>query len=79
MLGPEELAERRAGAPASARRARSRRLSALDRQRARTVTAGALILAEIQRRLNVPLEVGRGGLREGAALMLLDATVAATG
>jgi exopolyphosphatase/guanosine-5'-triphosphate,3'-diphosphate pyrophosphatase len=50
----------------------------LDRQRARTITAGALILGEIQRRLNVPLEVGRGGLREGAALMLLDATVAAT-
>lgn len=50
----------------------------LDRQRARTITAGALILGEIQRRLNVPLEVGRGGLREGAALMLLDAMVAAT-
>jgi exopolyphosphatase/pppGpp-phosphohydrolase len=51
----------------------------LDEQRARTITAGALILAEVQRRLNVPLTVGRGGLREGAALMLLDATVAATG
>ena len=50
----------------------------LDRQRAKTITAGALILAEIQRRLNVPLEVGQGGLREGAALQLLDATVAAT-
>jgi exopolyphosphatase/guanosine-5'-triphosphate,3'-diphosphate pyrophosphatase len=50
----------------------------LDRQRARTITAGALILGEIQRRLNVPLEIGRGGLREGAALQLLDATVAAT-
>ena len=50
----------------------------LDRQRARTITAGALILAEIQSRLKVPLEVGRGGLREGAALQLLDATVAAT-
>ena len=50
----------------------------LDRQRARTITAGALILGEIQRRLTVPLEIGRGGLREGAALQLLDATVAAT-
>jgi exopolyphosphatase / guanosine-5'-triphosphate,3'-diphosphate pyrophosphatase len=50
----------------------------LDRQRARTITAGALILAEIQRRLNVPFEVGRGGVREGAALQLLEATVAAT-
>jgi exopolyphosphatase / guanosine-5'-triphosphate,3'-diphosphate pyrophosphatase len=50
----------------------------LDRQRARTITAGALILGEIQRRLDVPLLIGRGGLREGAALQLLDATVAAT-
>jgi exopolyphosphatase / guanosine-5'-triphosphate,3'-diphosphate pyrophosphatase len=51
----------------------------LDRQRARTLTAGALILAEIQRRLTVPFEIGRGGLREGAALQLLEATLAATG
>ncbi len=50
----------------------------LDRQRARTITAGTLILGEIQRRLDVSLEIGRGGLREGAALQLLDATVAAT-
>jgi exopolyphosphatase / guanosine-5'-triphosphate,3'-diphosphate pyrophosphatase len=50
----------------------------LDRQRARTITAGALILAEIQRRLSVPFEIGRGGVREGAALQLLDATIAAT-
>ena len=51
----------------------------LDRERARTITAGALIVSEIQRRLRVPLEVGRGGLREGAALMLLDDAVEATG
>ena len=50
----------------------------LDRQRARTITAGSLILGEIQRRLGVPLAIGRGGLREGAALELLEATVAAT-
>jgi exopolyphosphatase/guanosine-5'-triphosphate,3'-diphosphate pyrophosphatase len=50
----------------------------VDHDRARTITAGALILAEIQRRLNVPLEIGRGGIREGAASMLLDQTVAAT-
>ena len=49
----------------------------LDRNRARTITAGALILAEIQRRLTVPLDVARGGVREGAALALLDATAAA--
>ena len=76
-LGPKEID----GAIEELLRRPSRQVSKtfkLDRQRARTITAGALILAEIQRRLNVPLEVGRGGLREGAALMLLDATVAAT-
>jgi len=76
-LGPRELE-----AALGVLRHRSSRQVAktyrLDRQRARTITAGALILAEIQRRLHVPLEVGRGGLREGAALMLLDATIAAT-
>lgn len=51
----------------------------LDRARAQTVTAGALILEEIQWRLGVPLSIGRGGIREGAASMLLDATAAATG
>ena len=42
----------------------------LERSRARTILAGALILAEVQRRLDVPFEVARGGLREGAALAL---------
>jgi exopolyphosphatase / guanosine-5'-triphosphate,3'-diphosphate pyrophosphatase len=43
----------------------------LDESRARTMTAGALIFLEIYRRLKVPLQVGRGGVREGAALALL--------
>ena len=51
----------------------------VDLDRARTVTAGALIFVEVQRRLGVPLRVGRGGIREGAALSLLDAAAAATG
>jgi exopolyphosphatase/guanosine-5'-triphosphate,3'-diphosphate pyrophosphatase len=78
VLGPDELADavHELGRRASRQVAKAYRL---DEQRALTITAGALILAEIQRRLNVPLTVGRGGLREGAALMLLDATVAATG
>jgi exopolyphosphatase / guanosine-5'-triphosphate,3'-diphosphate pyrophosphatase len=78
VLGPHELGD----AVQQLGRSPSRHVSKtyrLDAQRVRTITAGALILAEIQRRLNVPLTVGRGGLREGAALMLLDATVAATG
>jgi exopolyphosphatase / guanosine-5'-triphosphate,3'-diphosphate pyrophosphatase len=50
----------------------------VDDDRARTLTAGALLMLEIQRRVGVPMQVGRGGLREGAALVLLDAAVAAS-
>jgi exopolyphosphatase/guanosine-5'-triphosphate,3'-diphosphate pyrophosphatase len=39
--------------------------------RAKTMAAGALIFIELNRLLGVPLQVGRGGLREGAALALL--------
>jgi exopolyphosphatase/pppGpp-phosphohydrolase len=44
----------------------------VDPDRAETLVAGALILAEAQRRLVVPFEVARAGLREGLALTLLD-------
>lgn len=44
----------------------------VDEMRARTMAAGALIFLEIHRRLTVPLQVGRGGVREGAALTLLE-------
>jgi exopolyphosphatase/guanosine-5'-triphosphate,3'-diphosphate pyrophosphatase len=60
----------------------TRRLSkdfGVDLDRARTMTAGALVFVEVQRRLSVPLQVGRGGIREGAAVSLLDAAVAAAG
>ena len=36
--------------------------------RGQTLLAGALVLAEAQRRLGVPLVVARAGLREGAVL-----------
>ena len=49
----------------------------LERSRARTILAGALILSEVQRRLGVPFEVARGGLREGAALALARVAQAA--
>jgi exopolyphosphatase / guanosine-5'-triphosphate,3'-diphosphate pyrophosphatase len=49
----------------------------LRNERARTLPAGALILAEAQRRLGLPLEVARGGIREGAALALLAERAAA--
>jgi exopolyphosphatase/guanosine-5'-triphosphate,3'-diphosphate pyrophosphatase len=44
----------------------------LHERRARTLAAGAVILAALQERLGVPLQVSRAGLREGAALALLD-------
>jgi exopolyphosphatase/guanosine-5'-triphosphate,3'-diphosphate pyrophosphatase len=49
----------------------------LDPVRARTLLAGALILAEAQQRVGLPLEVARGGLREGAAYALLAELLAA--
>jgi len=39
-------------------------------ERAHTLLGGTLVLAELARRLGRNLEVGRGGLREGAALAL---------
>ena len=51
----------------------------IDRSRARTLLAGTLILIEVQRRLGIALQVGRGGIREGAALLALDELAAATG
>jgi exopolyphosphatase / guanosine-5'-triphosphate,3'-diphosphate pyrophosphatase len=44
----------------------------IDARRARTLPAGAAIVAEFQSLLQVPLEVGKAGLREGALLRLLD-------
>jgi exopolyphosphatase/pppGpp-phosphohydrolase len=49
----------------------------VDRERARTLPAGMIILAEVQQRLGVPIAVARSGLREGAALTLLDEAAAA--
>jgi exopolyphosphatase/pppGpp-phosphohydrolase len=77
VLGPDELA----AALRELRRSTSRQVAKtyrLDRQRARTITAGALILARSSAGSTFHSRVGRGGLREGAALQLLDATVAAT-
>jgi exopolyphosphatase/pppGpp-phosphohydrolase len=45
--------------------------------RVRTLLAGALIFAEVQERIAIPLEVVRAGLREGKALGLLDLLEAA--
>jgi exopolyphosphatase / guanosine-5'-triphosphate,3'-diphosphate pyrophosphatase len=69
-LGPEELAT---AARRTAKRS-ARELAktyGIDRSRARTLAAGAVLLSEVQRRLSVPLVVARTGLREGAVLELL--------
>lgn len=49
----------------------------LDRQRVRTLAAGAIVLGAVQRRLGMPLEISRAGLREGAALSLFEQRAAA--
>jgi exopolyphosphatase/guanosine-5'-triphosphate,3'-diphosphate pyrophosphatase len=49
----------------------------VERGRARTLAAGAVILRAVQHRLGVPLGVSRTGLREGAVLAMLDEFVAA--
>jgi exopolyphosphatase/guanosine-5'-triphosphate,3'-diphosphate pyrophosphatase len=70
-LGAEELAE----AVSILRRTQRGEIVdeyEIDPERAHTLAAGALILAEVQRRLVVPLEVVRAGLREGLALRLLE-------
>jgi len=60
------------------RRAREiARSTGVDRERARTLPAGALILREVQRLLRTPLAVSTAGLREGAALRLLAEAAAA--
>jgi exopolyphosphatase/guanosine-5'-triphosphate,3'-diphosphate pyrophosphatase len=46
------------------------RVFGFDAARAETVLAGAIILSAVVERLEVPLHLGRGGLREGIALTL---------
>jgi exopolyphosphatase/guanosine-5'-triphosphate,3'-diphosphate pyrophosphatase len=76
VLGEDELA-------AAVRRLTKRsareiaRASGIDRERARTLPAGATILAEVQRLLHAPLVVSSAGLREGVALLLLAESAAA--
>jgi exopolyphosphatase/guanosine-5'-triphosphate,3'-diphosphate pyrophosphatase len=48
----------------------------VDRARAEILPAGVILLAEVQRRLGVPLHVCGGGIREGAILASLDALAA---
>jgi exopolyphosphatase/guanosine-5'-triphosphate,3'-diphosphate pyrophosphatase len=58
--------------PKLARRGTAKRAErfGLHPLRAETIVAGAVVLAEVARRLERPFELARGGLREGAALRL---------
>lgn len=48
----------------------------VDRARAHILPAGLVLLAEVQRRLGVPLHVCDGGIREGAVLASVEALAA---
>jgi exopolyphosphatase / guanosine-5'-triphosphate,3'-diphosphate pyrophosphatase len=48
----------------------------VDRARAEILPAGVILLAEVQRKLGVPLRVCSGGIREGAVLASRDALAA---
>ncbi len=50
--------------------AKAARAFGVSAERAQTLLAGALLLARASRALGAPFELGRGGLREGAALEL---------
>jgi exopolyphosphatase/guanosine-5'-triphosphate,3'-diphosphate pyrophosphatase len=66
-LGADELAEALRLVEKESPRAIARRFG-VDRARAHILPAGIVLLAEVQRRLGVPLHVCNGGIREGAVL-----------
>ena len=74
-LGEAELAEALRIVEAMPPRELARRYG-VDRARAGILPAGVILLAEVQRRLGVPLHVCGGGIREGAVLASLDALAA---
>jgi exopolyphosphatase/guanosine-5'-triphosphate,3'-diphosphate pyrophosphatase len=51
-------------------------LFGVDRARAEILPAGVILLAEVQRKLGVPLHVCTGGIREGAVLASREALAA---
>lgn len=75
-LGPQEL-EAALGIALAGPAAKVAKSFGIDRERARTLPAGVLILTAVQDRLSVPLQVVRAGLREGAVLALLQEAAAA--
>jgi exopolyphosphatase/pppGpp-phosphohydrolase len=67
--GLESAIEELAGLSVIARAKRAK----VDLERAHTLPAGAIILAELQRVLQIPLGVADGGVREGVCTRLLEA------
>jgi exopolyphosphatase / guanosine-5'-triphosphate,3'-diphosphate pyrophosphatase len=74
-LGEAELAEALRLATKHSPREIARRFG-VDRARAEILAAGVILLAEVQRRLGVPLHVCAGGIREGAVLASLESLAA---
>ena len=74
-LGENELAEAMRLVETCSPREIARRFG-VDRARAEILPAGVILLAEVQRRLGVPLHVCSGGIREGAVLASRDALAA---
>jgi len=64
-LGPDEFAEALGILSATPARVVAREFD-IDSSRTRTLVAGAVILSALQARLETPLKVVRGGLRDGA-------------
>ena len=58
-------------------RAKMAKRLGVSSQRAATLLAGTILFAEAQGRIGVPLEVARGGVREGCALALFRESVTA--
>jgi exopolyphosphatase/guanosine-5'-triphosphate,3'-diphosphate pyrophosphatase len=74
-LGEAELTEALRIVETTSPREISRRFG-VDRARAEILPAGVVLLAEVQRKLGVPLNVCSGGIREGAVLASLDVLAA---
>jgi exopolyphosphatase / guanosine-5'-triphosphate,3'-diphosphate pyrophosphatase len=82
VIGPQLDAETLADGTTKLVKRTSREIASsygVDPARARTLLAGTLILSEVQHRLGTTLEVGRGGIREGAALLALEELAEAVG
>jgi len=80
VIGPTFDAEQLEGLAATLERLAPESIVAshgVTPERAQTLLGGTLVLAELAYRLETTLEVARGGLREGAAIVLARAVLAA--